>query len=117
MIKLTLTEEQAKIVSTACEFYCRIRIGQWNEILWYCLDLKRDDYCEARDAAEQYLLEARKFVYPELYGIGHSYGVGKFEDADIAFDVYQVLRHILGDSRTPWSMSPEELPKCEKVNE
>ena len=116
MIKLTLTEEQAKIVSLSCEFYTRIRIGLWNEITYNFMDIKRDDYCEARDAAEYYLLEARKYVYPDLSGIGHSYGVGKFEDADIAYDVHQVLRHALGDSRTPWSMSQEKLPVCEKVN-
>lgn len=116
MIKLTLTEEQAKIVSLACEFYCRMRIGQWNEITYNFMDLKRDDYCEARDAAESYLLQARYYVYPDLSGIGHSYGIGKFEDADIAYDVHQVLRHALGDSRMPWSMNPEELPVCEKVN-
>ena len=42
----------------------------------------------------------------------HSYGYGKFPDADQSFDVYQVLRYALGSDRKPWSLT--ELPKCEK---
>ena len=116
-IVLTLTEEQAKIVSKACEFYARIRIGQFNEIIWSCLDLSipTDDFCKRRDEAERLLLEARKQIYPELYGIGHSYGIGKFEDADKAFDVHQVIRKKFGDPRGTFSYY--ELPKCEKVEE
>ena len=114
MIKLTLTDEQARIVSNACEFYARVRMGQFNEIVWNCLQVKNvDDYCERRNEAKRLLLEARNQIYPDLRGIGHSYGVGKFEDADKAFDVHQVIRHATGDKRTPFSYY--ELPKCEKV--
>ena len=117
MIKLTLTDEQAKIVARACEFYARIMMGQFNEIVWHTLDkdLMCDDYCERRDNAEQLLFEARKYLYPELRGVGHSYGIGKFKDADMSFDVYQVIRPFFGDNRTPFSYY--ELPKCEKCNE
>lgn len=114
MIKLTLTEEQAKVVSRACEFFCRIKIGQFNEITWELLDYGLEDYCERRDAIEQFLLAARKLIYPELlYSFGHSYGIGKFDDADMAFDVYQVLRHQLGDWREPFEFY-HPLPKCER---
>lgn len=119
MIKLTLTDEQAKIVARACEFYARIRLGQFNEITWNILTLNRDvscdDFCERRDNADRCLLEARKFIYPELHGAGHSYGIGKFKDADLSFDVYQVIRPFFGDDRTPFSYY--ELPKCEKCDE
>lgn len=115
MVILELTEEQARIVSVACEFYARIRMGQFKEIALRTLDLSIpcDDYCERRDHAERLLLEARKELYPELHGVGHSYGIGKFEDADKAFDVHQVIRHAMGDERVPFSY--HELPVC-KVN-
>ena len=119
MIKLILTDEQAKIVAKSCEFYTRVKIGQFDEITWNLLTLNRDkigdDFCERRDNANKHLLEARKFIYPELYGFGHSYGIGKFKDADLAFDVYQVIRPFFGDNREPFSYY--ELPKCEKCND
>lgn len=112
MVELKLTEEQAEVVSTACEFFARIKIGQFNEIIWALLDAKlsADEYCSRREKAQELLLDARKQIYPDLNGVGHSYGMGKFEDADIAFDVHQVLRYVLGDPREPWSMTA--LPKC-----
>lgn len=115
MIRLTMTEEQAKIVSLACEFYARVRMGQFNEIVWHLLDIKipSGEYCERRERAEQLLLEARKQLYPDLHGAGHSYGIGKFDDADLSFDVHQVIRREMGDERPPFSY--HELPTCERV--
>lgn len=116
--QLELTEEQLQILSIACEFYARIRAGQFKEIVWHCLDWKNgniDDLCKRRDEAERLLLEARKQIYPELHGVGHSYGYGKFKDADLAFDIYQVARMEFGDDRSPFSNY--ELPKLRKVEE
>ena len=113
--KLDLTEEQAAVLAVACEFYARVRMGQFNEIIWRTLDVRIDTagFCERRDEAERLLLEARKQLYPDLHGIGHSYGIGKFEDADRAFDIYQVIRHARGGERVPFSYY--DLPKIEKV--
>lgn len=113
MIELHLTTEQANVVAQACEFFARIKMGQFDEITFLCLShsLSGDDYCSRRELAEKSLLEARKVIYPELHGIGHSYGIGKFVDADRAFDVYQVLRYALGDPRKPFSLD-EPLPFC-----
>jgi hypothetical protein len=112
-IELILTPEHAEIVSKACELYARIKMGQFDEIPFLCLShqLVGDEYCARREGAEKSLLEARKFIYPELHGCGHSYGVGKFVDADRAFDVYQVLRYALGDPREPFQLG-EPLPVC-----
>ena len=113
MIKLTLTDEQAKIVATACEFYARVKMGQFNEIRWLCMrDFSAPDFCKRKDEAERLLWEARKKIYPDLQGAGHSYGMGKFEDADKSFDVYQVIEYALGGKREPFSYY--DLPKCEK---
>lgn len=116
-IELTLTPEHAEIVSKACELYARIKMGQFDEIPFLCLShqLVGDEYCARREGAEKSLLEARKFIYPELHGRGHSYGVGKFADADRAFDVYQVLRYALGDPREPFQLG-EPLPVCKIKN-
>lgn len=113
---LDLNEEQAKTVALACEFFARIKMGQFNEISYLLLvdELPGNDYCTRRDTANKYLLDARKEIYPELTGIGHSYGVGKFADADRAFDIYQVLRHALGDPRKPFQLG-EPLPACNKM--
>lgn len=119
MIKLTLTDEMAKIVAEACEFYARIRMGQFQEIIYKTLEaneLGADDYCLRRDTAEQRLLSARAVIYPELHGLGHSYGYGKFDDADIAFDVYQAIRKEFGDPRGFFSFR-DEVPVVERVEE
>jgi hypothetical protein len=116
--QLELTKEQLQVLSRACEFYARIRMGQFKEITWHCLNWADEDVnnlCNRRDKAEELLLEARKQIYPELHGIGHSYGIGKFKDADMSFDIYQVARNYLGDNRPPFSYN--ELPKIREVKD
>lgn len=109
MIQLTLTEEQAQLVGMACEFYARIRMGQFGEIPFRCAE----KHCpKDPEATQRAWLELRKHIYPDLCGIGHSYGIGKFDDADKAFDVYQVIRYAMG-GQPPFSY--HELPKCERV--
>ena len=115
---LTLTEAQAKICAIACEFYARIRMGQFNEITYHLMMEQdfNDKWCERRDIAESCLLAARKAIYPELGPMGHSFGIGKFDDADMSFDIYQVLcEKFPYDGRTPFSYC--ELPKCEVIEE
>ena len=105
MIQITLTDKQAKLLAHACEFYARVFMGQFTEIPFELLNfaLDSDDYCERRDKADELLLEARKYIYPELCGRGHSYGVGKFETADKVWDVYQAIRTEFGDPRGSFS--------------
>ena len=114
-IVLTLDEHQAGVVSRACEFYCRVFLGQFDEIPYELMFFQPldDKWCYRREAAEEKLLEARRFIYPELGGMGHSYGVGKFKVSDTAWNVHQVLRHALGDDRKPYALFNETLPECE----
>lgn len=121
---LDMNEAQAKQADRAFELYARLRMGQWRELIDLCLDLAADDYCERREILERSLIAARKTAYPELSGIGHSYGVGRFEDADLAWELHEVLRN-----KIAWTEHPEggfgvnfdkpisfrgnELAKCE----
>lgn len=99
---LELTDWQAQALANACEFYARVNMGQWGEIIRSCVDLSRDDYWDVRDQAEATLMQARAIVWPELQGPGHSFGVGKFEHADIAWELYEVLRNCIA-----WTEHPE----------
>ena len=112
MVQITLTDKQAKLLSHACEFYARVVMGQFTEIPYELLSfaISSDDYCERRDKADELLLEARKYIYPELHGRGHSYGIGKFENADKVWDVYQAIRTVFGDKRG--SFSYYKLPEA-----
>lgn len=106
MIQLNLTDEQARIVSRACEFYARMRYGQFWELIPETLELERpfpDNFSERKDNAEKHLLIARTWLLPELHGRGHSYGLGYNEIADKAYDVHQVIRTHFGDTREPFS--------------
>lgn len=121
MIVLKLTEEQAKVAALACEFYARMRMGQFGEILLNPEVLREmmsqnpDGFCDRRDQAMSHLFKAREYIYPELKGRGHSFGIAKFEDADRAFDIHQVIRYAMGDPRSPFSFY--DLPICEKVGD
>lgn len=119
MVELKMSENQARIVSRACEFFARVRMGQFNEVIWLTMTAiaSRDDFNARRDAAVEYLLKAREQLYPELHGFGSSYGMGQFEEADTAYDVYMVLRKLFGDPREPFSQSKEPLPEAKMVTD
>lgn len=99
---LTMDEEQAQMLSKACELYARLKAGQWEELLQLCLEWKDPLFRNKYDAALIPLLDARKIVYPELHGVGHSYGVGKLGDADLVWELHKVLEH-----RISWTRHPE----------
>lgn len=115
---LVLTEEQARLVMTACDFYCRMRLGQFQELTYRIMDsLSDEDFCERRDRADELIFEARKQIFPELRGRGHSYGIGKFKDADQAYDVYQVIRKGLHPDAAPVFSYQKEIPKFEELKQ
>ena len=111
-VRLTMTEEDAKLVAKACEFYARMKMGQFKEIIWNFLDMQlpTDDYCLRQEKLEDLLYQARAVLYPDLgKHIGSSYGYGKFKDADKAFDVYQLLRITYGDKRYPLFLNSSDM--------
>jgi hypothetical protein len=112
MVRLELTNEQAEVVSLACDFYARVKIGQFGEIIDRTLDIKipSNEYLERKRMARLYIIEARNEIYPDLHGFGHSYGYGKFADADDAIDVSKCIRHAMADDPEP--LKTRKYPKC-----
>jgi hypothetical protein len=99
LVALTLTEEQADILLMSLETYSRLKMGQFNAVT---------DLFPARDfdrgKAAAALQEARQTVMPELDPRGY-YGIRNLEageQARVAFDIQQVLRHALA-----WHWHPE----------
>lgn len=50
---LTLTEEQANAVRQACEFFMRVRCGQFMEIVYHCLSDKDGEVLSRRDTKQR----------------------------------------------------------------
>ena len=104
---LEVNEKRAELIRNALELYIRIRIGQWHETAEVCMrtdsELSGEDYYERKEQMRPLLGEARAIWFPELgKDLSGNYGVSKFADTRIAYDVFQVLRH-----RMSWVLHPE----------
>lgn len=122
---LTLTEDQARTAARACELYCRLLLGQLDELNHELLLREtRDDISGRREAAMTLLLHLKKLYFPDLHGHGHSYGVGHDITAERSWSVYQALRHCMAwhehpeggigvSFDPPMSYNDEPLPQCE----
>ena len=142
---LTLSEKQAQTISTACELMSRIHGGQILEAFEH-LPLKKDInwgvYHEIKDDLTKRMPE---ILMDGINGWNSSFGVGNKElpeSHDIAWDLYQVIRHHLSWQRavengivesmdspreflkmmgvnydTPMNFGSEPLAKMEKVND
>lgn len=125
---LHMDKETAAIVALACEFYCRVRMGQFNEIrhltVWPT-EPGDPTFCDRIASCETALAEARKAAFPELgSNMGASYGVGHFRDADTAWNVYQAVRYVKAwhehpeggttvNFHEPMKFSDAPMPRCE----
>lgn len=142
---LTLSEKQAQTISTACELMSRIQGGNIREAFNH-LPLKKDIdwevYHEIRDDLTKRMPE---ILMDGVDGYGSLFGVGNTklpESHDIAWDLYQVIRHHLSWQKavedgivesmdspreflkmmgvnydTPMNFGCEPLAKMEKVND
>lgn len=133
--ELNLTEEEATVVLQAMEFFVRIRIGQWRELIELCLpmtnindDRSVEEYLEKQESIEIFLMAARKIVMPELPKDLHgSYGVYNHKDTTILWEIYQTLRRTRAFHRNPsgghtvdfdppLGISGEALPSCTVID-
>lgn len=127
--KLELTQDQADIISAACELYCRIGLGQFDRMIEFCMD--KEFYCrkekmtdeefnnwiDRREKAENKMYEAREFIFTKLQGKLHTYGIGHDTESNMAWNIHQVLRYHAGnDERKPYAVYGE-LPEIEVVEE
>lgn len=126
--RIDLTDEQAKVLERALEFYTRIRNGQFKEIIWETQDIRLrestpDDPFDMR-LAEAFAFELRSLLFKDLgRDPGASYGVGHDHKADVSWDIYQTLRYVRSwdehpeggitvNFDRPLHTSSEPLPAC-----
>ena len=101
---LTMDRETAQIVRSACEFYSRAVCGQIDETLLEAINAwsERDDtYFAIREQLEDSLKRVKTLLFPELPADAH-YGVGHNRNADLAWNINQVLRYGIA-----WQEHPE----------
>ncbi len=91
--RIELTEAQLKSLAIACEVCARIKIGQPGMAVGMLRLRDSDDNVLWDYAFERQIDEAIK---PKMgLGMNSSWGVGKYPDADVWFDLYTAFRHRL----------------------
>lgn len=124
---LTLNEEQARLVSHACDFLSRIHIGQLRELRWEFMDMHIENgtqgkYIEMRDEVDRKIDELSDLAYPNGR-CGKVKAIHDSQTADILYNVHQVLRHNIAyqnnpeggigvDFHEPIRLGSAPLPEC-----
>ena len=93
---LTVTEEQLKVISTACELLSRIQGGQIREAFEH-LPLKKDiDWSVYHEIQDEVTKRMPEILRDSVDGWRSHFGVGNPDlpkTHDIAWDLYQVIRY------------------------
>ena len=109
-VTIEVTEDQAKLISDALDFYCRIGLGQFNAIRQhpsirkYLWKNKKEKYHEI---AEEELTIARNKLFDMKVGLNGSKGINSNDVDDsvrVAHDIRQVIRHEF------WKNDPDRIP-------
>lgn len=106
---LHLNEEQARVLIKALDFYSRIGIGQFREIVsnfvfdWCSIFKHKEGYYKAMKLAEAHIDLAKKLLtkMPHNASLGIS-SPETPETAKVAYDLQQVIRH-----KVAWTNNPE----------
>ena len=104
---MTMTEDQARLVIRALDFFSRMRMGQFAELIDLVLTVEGDDiddYRKRRNEAARILLEARDVLMPELrdmHSLHGSYSVYMFDDARAAWHTLQAIRSCIAWHNNP----------------
>lgn len=122
---ITLNGEQARTVARACEFYSRVLMGQFDEISFEAImtNLTKSDFGFDKEVADEILFAARRIIFKDLHGRGHSYGIGHNEHGDRAWNAYQSIRYAIAwhdhpeggitvDFHKPYPAGGEAVPEC-----
>lgn len=130
--KLTLNENQMKVLEKALDVYSRFLMGQINIILEEYPELSFDERIKIHDYVRQYI---HVYLPPNAF---HGIYSDKLDvKAKISYDIYQVIRQVLSYNENnmepnkdekdwnamwknkydePLKSSNEPLPKVEKIN-
>ena len=109
MIKIELTEKQANVISKALDVFSRCHAGQYYMALTEALPPTHlSDF--NHEVVRGLLNQVKEEIFTDLssltyYGI-HSQEIG--ENAKIAYDLHQVIRHYLA-----WKSHPEGDHMCD----
>jgi len=94
---IELNEDQARLIALALETHSRTLCGQFElhhltalETALYRDCAYNDEFWERRDSIDTYLKEIKKLAFPELAD-GASYGIGKFIEADLGYEMYKSI--------------------------
>jgi hypothetical protein len=103
-VTVEMSEEQARVVVKALDIFSRLHMGQVSdvELFYRLLNVGQNKSFPSREVER--LCESIKFyVFPELSpGSYHSISSEKIsEDARVAFDLIQALRHPMAWKRNP----------------
>lgn len=103
MYTLTLSKEQAEVVSRATEFLARVQMGQLEDVYYQLLDGQKlkDLHRTQQQTVRQLLADAALIITGHrgaTLGI-HTEAVP--DSARTAWDIYQVVRHVLAWERQP----------------
>lgn len=128
---LELTEKQANVIREGMELLARLGMGQIDHLnnVWFLNErgFKNDqvDHKGKEDAFQN----VKNIYFPELYG--HQYHGMTSEKVDetakMAWDIYQVIRHVVSwhnhpnggitvNFDEPFKVSEESLPICQYKN-
>jgi len=119
-------EDQARTVVAALDFWIRMRIGQWKELVDLCLHFDKEnieEWCQRRDEAELLIMGVRDKVMPELRDNAF-YGVFRFPETERALNLLKAVRSAIAWHNKPeggWTVDfdrpmvmevKEDLPEC-----
>lgn len=116
-----LTEEHLHAILKATEFFERISMGQFQEILDVA-DPQFKVSHEDRETAEAYLADTRRCLMPELGSEFAYWGIRSSEVPDAArvcYDLLQVVRHRLAWDRHPeggWTIGFDEPMQTSRLD-
>jgi hypothetical protein len=126
-VTVTMNLRQTYILNAALDLYSRLYIGQFDRLDNVLMDnsgkMSFDERLDRRKVMEHLCDAMKLLIFPELQ-TNSSWGVGKFDNADIAFDLLKVIRHTLEwkdgeperytvDKDNPMKFGTEPLATCE----
>lgn len=100
---ITATSEQVKEIQLALEILARLRVGQIHD----ALKEMKDSGGRNRVFDWRMVQKIEEIIKPALHlDFNESYGVGRFEDADAVWDMYETIRYRLSHD----SLKEGEIP-------